>query len=69
MRLIVVNYASNQSQGRVFPILPKSFQKLEDLKLKDFLTKEEYTRNVEMISNHGLYIDLQSYQSHLFIVQ
>ena len=69
MRLIVVNFTPNQSQGRVFPILPKSLQKMECLELKDFLTKEEYTRNVEMIINQGLYIDLQSYQSHLFIVR
>ncbi|MFW9904137.1 MAG: alpha-amylase family glycosyl hydrolase [Candidatus Thorarchaeota archaeon] len=69
MRLIVVNYASNQSQGRVFPILLKSLQKKKDLELKDFLTKEEYTRNVEMINSQGLYVDLQPYQSHLFIVK
>jgi hypothetical protein len=67
--LIIVNYASNQSQGRVFPILPKSLQKMKDLVLKDILTKEEYTRNVEMINNQGLYIDLRPYQSHLFIVK
>jgi hypothetical protein len=69
MRLIIVNYASNQSQGRVFTILPKSLQKKKDLVLKDILTKEEYTRNVEMVNNQGLYIDLQPYQSHLFIIE
>ncbi|MFX1508011.1 MAG: alpha-amylase family glycosyl hydrolase [Promethearchaeota archaeon] len=68
-RLIVVNYASNQSQGRVFPILPISLQKMKDLALIDFLTKDEFTRNVKMLNNQGLYIDLRPYQSHLFIVK
>ncbi|MFX1516408.1 MAG: alpha-amylase family glycosyl hydrolase [Promethearchaeota archaeon] len=68
MRLIVINYAPDHSQGRVFPILPKFIQKMEELVLEDFLTKEEYTRNVEIMNNQGLYIDLKSYQSHLFIV-
>lgn len=69
MSIIVVNYSPNQTQGRIFPIFTDSLKGIKNLKFMDFLTGEVYARNIQDIVNQGLYIDLQSYQSHLFIVK
>ncbi|MHA2203342.1 MAG: alpha-amylase family glycosyl hydrolase, partial [Candidatus Hodarchaeales archaeon] len=69
MSVIAVNFAPSQSQGRIFPIFTDSLKHFETLKFEDFLTGEIYVRKVKEIVNQGLYIDRQSYQSHLFVIK
>ncbi len=64
--IIIVNYASVQSQGRIFPILTEIRKNIENLNFKDILTEKIFPRNVREIVDQGLYIDLQPFQSHLF---
>jgi hypothetical protein len=62
-RLVVINYSDSISSCRVkFDVsgYPDQFE------IKDLLTGQTYTRSVVEIVNAGLFVELKSYQSHIF---
>ncbi len=63
-RLIVVNYSAIHSQGRV--ALPDLDVAGNQWRLCDVLAKAEYDRDGDDMAEHGLYIDLLPWQSHIF---
>jgi hypothetical protein len=64
--LIIVNYSSFQSQGNVFLSVGERGI-IENLNLIDFVNGKEYVRSTSELSQYGLFVDLKSFQSHLFI--
>ncbi len=64
-RLIVVNLSGTQSQGHVqlgaWPEIGDY-----DWHLHDVPRGDRYLRHGELMENHGLYVDLRPYQSHIF---
>jgi hypothetical protein len=63
-RLIVINYASHSSQGRV--MLPDFDLAGRMWQLNDVMHLTEYQRDGDDITKNGLYIDLLPWQTHLF---
>ncbi|MHB1688394.1 MAG: alpha-amylase family glycosyl hydrolase [Ignavibacteriaceae bacterium] len=62
-RIIAINYSGNTSQCRLkFEV--KSNQ--AEILLIDLLNKVEYIRSISEIKTIGLFIELKSYQSHIF---
>lgn len=66
VRLVVVNYSSFQSQGRVD--LPKEWlkEKTLSLKFRDRYSDRVYGRDPEELTESGLYVDLGPWKAHLF---
>ncbi|MCK9209700.1 MAG: alpha-amylase family glycosyl hydrolase [Ignavibacteriaceae bacterium] len=61
--LVVVNYSNITSQGRI-KINSESFQEL--VILTDLLNGKEYLRSANEVYYSGLFVELGSYQTHLF---
>ncbi len=60
--IVVINYSENTSQCRIkFDIKTNK----KEITLNDLITGETYVREVKEIINHGLFIELRSYQSHI----
>ena len=62
-RLVVVNYSGIKSQCRI-KLDVKRYD--ESFEIFDLLNNNTYLRFSEEVSNMGLYVELQSYQSHIF---
>lgn len=64
-RLIVINLSGAQSQGHVqLGAWPEIGD--HDWHLHDVPRGDRYLRHGELMENHGLYVDLRPYQSHIF---
>lgn len=63
-RLIVVNYSSHLSQGRV--PMPDFGLEHAMWKLSDVLNNENYVREGTRMGHDGLYIELQPFSAHIF---
>jgi hypothetical protein len=63
-RLIVINYSSTPSQGRVG--LPDFGLEDRQWRLLDVLHDVSYEREGDDMAEHGLYIDLHPWESHIF---
>jgi hypothetical protein len=62
-KIVVVNYASNASQGRLrMPYLPVQGT---TVKLRDELHDTEYIRDPSELEEQGLYVELGSWQAHV----
>ena len=59
------DYSDLVSQGRIY-FQVNRFP--EEIIIKDILNEENYTRSAEEINDNGLFIELQSYQTHIFAV-
>ncbi|MFX1251609.1 MAG: alpha-amylase family glycosyl hydrolase [Promethearchaeota archaeon] len=66
LSVIVVNYSSTRSQGRVHIKLPNYINGEDFLILNDKMAIESYQREQKTIQKQGLYVDLQPFQAHLF---
>ena len=66
--LVVVNYSSFQSQGNIFLPLHSEFSNIEQFDLYDILNEKKYSRKGADLTEYGLFVDLQPFQNHLFIV-
>ncbi|UCE12186.1 MAG: glycosidase, partial [Candidatus Heimdallarchaeota archaeon] len=64
--LIVVNYSSVQSQGRIFLVLDKKWDNVKTLEFEDVIDGKNYKRDRIETSQNGLFVDLEPYQCHLF---
>lgn len=62
-RLVVVNYSETISTCRI-KLDVRGYQ--EDFSIKDLLNDQSYMRSAEEVYNSGLYIELKSFQSHIF---
>ena len=65
-KIIVVNFSNTVSQCRVF--ITTEFSS-DDITFIDEMTDTKYQRNTHEVTEQGLYIELQPYQSHLFTCQ
>ena len=65
--IVVVNYAPNQSQGSFR--LPFADLAARDWHLEDLLGGESYERAGDDLNSHGLYVDLNPWQYHVFSVE
>ncbi len=65
-RIIVINYADFTSQCRLKFQVNSS---LENIVLIDLLNDQKYFRRVDEILDTGLFIELKSYNSHIFSVE
>lgn len=65
-RLIVINFSSHRSQGLIQ--VPWKDLAGDNWCLKDMLADQEYIRNGSEMLHPGLYVDLEGWQSHFFIV-
>jgi hypothetical protein len=63
-RLVAVNFTPTTSQARI--ALPDFDLAVKDWILRDELHQMEYERDGAEMAEHGLYIDLGPWQSHLF---
>ncbi|MFX1538395.1 MAG: glycosidase, partial [Promethearchaeota archaeon] len=66
LSVVIVNYSSIRSQGRVHIKLPDYMHSADFLILHDKMAIESYQREQKIMQNQGLYIDLQPFQVHLF---
>jgi glycosidase len=65
LRIVVVNYNSSTSRCRLkFNIQSVS----DDIVLMDLLNNVTYKRSVKEISEKGLFVELKSFNSHIFLV-
>jgi hypothetical protein len=64
--LVVVNYASNQSQCYVR--LPFSDLRNHRWQLRDVLGDAQYDRDDNELESRGLYLDVRPWQAHVFSV-
>ena len=65
-RIIVVNYSDLTSQCRlVFHIDSPP----ETITLIDLLNNQKYVRKTDEIMNLGLFVELKSYNSHIFSIE
>ncbi|HVO73460.1 MAG TPA: alpha-amylase family glycosyl hydrolase, partial [Ignavibacteriaceae bacterium] len=64
--LIAINYSQVTSQCRIK--LDLNTDK-ETLKFEDLLNDAEYVRSLHDLRTNGLYVELKSYQSHIFRIQ
>jgi len=63
LRIVVVNYNSSTSRCRLkFDIQSDS----DDIVLTDLLNNVTYKRSVKEISEKGLFVELKSFNSHIF---
>jgi glycosidase len=63
LRIVVVNYNSSTSRCRLkFTITSET----DDIVLRDLLNNVTYKRSVKEISEKGLFIELKSFNSHIF---
>ncbi len=61
--VVVVNYSSARSQGRVMiPAVPESG---EQITLHDRISGESYTRGLRELQGRGLYVELDAWRSHV----
>jgi hypothetical protein len=65
--LIAVNYNSSISKAHI--ILNNIDYETFSWRFNDLLNKKEYTYRGEDLSNHGLYVELDGWQSHIFYVE
>jgi hypothetical protein len=64
--LVVINYSGDKAYCR----LKFSFDAdNEQLKLTDLMNDKSYSRNKNEIENTGLFIQLEGYQSHIFLIK
>jgi hypothetical protein len=63
LKIIVVNYSPNQSQGRIK--LGITLKITEPVDYRDELTNAEYQGNPAEINEQGLYVDLKPWQAHI----
>ncbi|MFX0184966.1 MAG: alpha-amylase family glycosyl hydrolase [Candidatus Hodarchaeota archaeon] len=66
--VVVVNYSSVRSQGRIFLEISNEFRDIEQMQLSDNLNGIITTKRMEDVFS-GLYIDLQPFQCHLFNIK
>lgn len=63
LRIVVVNYKGSTSRCRLkFDIVSKA----DDIVLTDLLNNVTYKRSVKEISEKGLFVELKSFNSHIF---
>jgi hypothetical protein len=62
--VVAVNYSPHPAQCRLKMPLPEAGDR--QLAFLDELTDTTYLRDPEEVSNQGLYIALEPYQSHIF---
>lgn len=63
--IIAINYSHSTSRCRVKFEMPKEKMIIN---LNDLLNFVSYERSVEEINERGLYIELKSYNSHIFSI-
>lgn len=74
IKLVIVNYASGVSQGKLFIPLPSattaalSPTTTTSVVFEDELTGQRYTRNTKELEANGLYIELGPWKSHMLSV-
>ena len=66
LRIIVVNFSAESSQGRVR--IPQDSIHADPVILKDAMTDAVYERDPGELSRLGLYVDLSAWKAHLFSV-
>lgn len=66
LKIVAVNYSSTTSQCRLKLSIPSS---KEEIKFKDLLSGESFTRSVSEMQNTGLFIELKSFHSHIFSIR
>lgn len=66
IRLIVINFSDITSQCRLKLNLSSS---LKEIKLVDMLNGAEYNRSINELRTAGLFIELKSYNSHIFALK
>jgi len=66
IRLVVINYSDGTSQCRLKIQLASTSN---EIKLVDLLNDVEYYRSVSEIKTTGLFIELKSYNSHIFALK
>ena len=65
LRIVIVNYNNSTSRCRLkFDV--KSV--LDEITLTDMITQTNYKRSVKEISEKGLFVELKSFNSHIFLV-
>ncbi len=62
-RLVVVNYSESSSAARIVFNPPEG---MREIALTDLLNNKKYYRDTNEIRNEGLYVQLGSFQSHIF---
>ena len=63
LRIVVVNYKGSTSRCRLkFNIVSKA----DDIVLTDLLNNVTYKRSLKEISEKGLFVELKSFNSHIF---
>jgi len=65
LRIVVINYSDYTSQCR---LMFQVFSNKAEVVLTDLINDAEYIRAVDEINNPGLFVELKSYQSHIFKV-
>lgn len=65
--LVLVNFAANQSQCYV--LLPFEDMANTDWKLQDQFSNTNYTRNGKELLEQGLFLDMEAWQAHVFILE
>lgn len=65
-KIVVINFSKYTCQSRLFFSIQSKNKRME---FTDELTGIKYSRNVNDIRENGLYVELASYQSHIFSYQ
>lgn len=64
--IVIINYAGNTSQCRIRFDIP---HQNDEVILSDLLSGKRYKRKAKEISIPGLFIELKSYHTHIFLVE
>jgi glycosidase len=65
--LIVVNYSPNPSKAHI--IIKEIAYGISDWSFIDLLNEKEYKYNGKNLDENGLYVELESWKSHIFLVR